>query len=348
MKPIVALDLSLFAVPNTAETQGEVEEIFNRIRSWASVIDRQNCVTFVTMSNAIDVLSSANCFPATHNIRALLELHKLENVFSANDINTRMFSMLQKASRLSDIIGYEVIKLETADIDGADISKSPDVSILSGLACLVASISLSDISNMIRITTAFPCDDAINIVAKAELLDKQGVVEPFNSEILGEVRAIEWPADFLGSLDPQVLWERAEDAVEVHLAISLEIAKMHGLPTDVLPLKGVPNFCIGTDFMDSLIGHDARSAGTLANIVRVRCAQVMTSKPQAAPKAFSEIRAQDGAQSFRVHLSKDHAAFRLMLWVRPGGVTEFANIGVKSELMICGGEHRSYHAARFS
>src|SRR5262249_22535061 len=150
----IAMDLSLFAVPNTAETQGEVEEILNRIRSWATIIDKQNCVAFVTMSNAIDILNSANCFPATHNIRALLQLHELENVFSANDINTRMFSMLQKSQRLSDIIGYEIVKLETADIDGADVSKSPDVSILSGLACLLASISLSNCSDMIRVTTA--------------------------------------------------------------------------------------------------------------------------------------------------------------------------------------------------
>jgi hypothetical protein len=66
--------------------------------------------------DAVDVLTSANCFPATHNVRALLQLHGLDNVFSANDINTRIFSILQKAQRLGEVIGFEVVEIGAADM----------------------------------------------------------------------------------------------------------------------------------------------------------------------------------------------------------------------------------------
>jgi hypothetical protein len=75
---------------------------------------------------------------------------------------------------------------------------------------------------------------------------------------------------------------------------------------------------------------------------------VLLSKTQASPKSFNENRSGDKAEAFRVHLSKDHEAFRLMYWARPDGSTEFANIGVKQELLICQGDFQSHAAARYS
>jgi hypothetical protein len=136
------------------------------------MIDRQNCVAFVTLSNAIDVLRSANCFPATHHVRALLQLHDLENVFSANDINTRLFSILQKAQRFSEIVGVEVLEIDSSKISGTDVSKSPDLAILRSLACLLASIAIAEHSELIRITTAFPCERTLEIDADIALVER--------------------------------------------------------------------------------------------------------------------------------------------------------------------------------
>jgi hypothetical protein len=347
MKPVVALDLSLFAVPSTAESSSEVQDIISRIESWASVIDRQNCTTFATLSDAVDVLRSANCFPATHNVRALLQLHDLDNVFSANDINTRLFSILQKAQRLSEIIGFEVIELDASEISGTDISKSPDLAILRSLACLLASIALAERTDLIRVTTAFPCDQTVEIRAEVSFLERQGKIEQCDAKVEAQVQVVGWPCDYLGSLDAGVVWEHADDAVQLHLAICLETANVHGVSLDELPLKGVPLFCVGSEFLPSLRSHGALSKGTLANVVRVKCSQVLFSKNQAKPKSFKETRSGDEAEAFRVHLSKDHEAFRLMYWVRPDGSTEFANIGVKQELSICKGDFRIHAAARY-
>lgn len=68
----------------------------------------------------------------------------------------------------------------------------------------------------------------------------------------------------------------------------------------------------------------------------------------ANPKSFNESRTSDKAEAFRVHVSKDHEAFRLMYWARPDGSTEFANIGIKQELLICQGDFKSHFAARYS
>jgi hypothetical protein len=202
MKPVVALDLSLFAVPSTAESSSEVQDILSRIQSWASVIDRQNCTTFATLSDAVDTLRSANCFPATHNVRALLQLHDLDSVFSANDINTRLFSILQKAQRLSEIIGFEVVELDASDISGTDITKSPDLEILKSLACLLASIALADRSDLIRVTTAFPSDQTVEIKASVSFLERQGNIEQCEASVEGQVRVVAGPAITLNRLKP--------------------------------------------------------------------------------------------------------------------------------------------------
>jgi hypothetical protein len=173
-------------------------------------------------------------------------------------------------------------------------------------------------------------------------------VEEFDANVEAQIHVIARPRDFLESLDPEPVWRHAEDAVQLHLAISLELAKAHRLSLDELPLKGVPHFCIGSEFLPSLRSHGALARGALANVVRVKCAQVMLSKPQAAPKPFNETRSLDEAEGFRVHLSKDHAAFRLMYWARPDGSTEFANIGTKRELLICKGESSNHATARYS
>jgi hypothetical protein len=156
------------------------------------------------------------------------------------------------------------------------------------------------------------------------------------------------PGEYLGSLAAATVWQHAEDAIQLHLAISLEVANAHGISLEALPLKGIPNFCIGSEFLPSLHLHGGLANGTLANIVRTKCAQVLASKAQAAPRSFKECRSGDKAESFRVHLSKDHEAFRLMYWTRPDGSTEFANIGAKAELLICEGDFQTHAAARYS
>jgi hypothetical protein len=347
MKPVVALDLSLFAVPSTAESSSEVEEILNRIRAWASVIERQNCVTFVTLSDAIDLLHSANCFPATHHIRALLQMHRLEDVFSAKDINMRLFSILQKAHRFVDIVGLEVVELEAGDISGADVSKSPDISILKSLACLLASVALAEHHNLIRVSTAFSSNDLLKIDAIVTAVEHRGGIDRGKVDIKSEVRVIDWPHEFLPSLDPEIVWHRSDDATQVHLAISLELARTHGISLGRLPLDGIPSFFIGSEFFKSLQSHGALR-GTLGNIVRKKCSQVVLSKRQASPRPFKEIRGGDGASSFRVHLSKDHEAFRLMYWIRSDGSMEFANVGTKHALVISEGDSRVNCCACFA
>jgi len=73
------------------------------------------------------------------------------------------------------------------------------------------------------------------------------------------------------------------------------------------------------------------------------CARIVLNKPKKSVEPFREeenmsskqrVRKSDGALAFRTHLTGGGLALRLMLWVLKDGTIEFANVGVKAELVI--------------
>ena len=75
--------------------------------------------------------------------------------------------------------------------------------------------------------------------------------------------------------------------------------------------------------------------GTHAGVILEACARLVIGKPKNEEKPFEiAARQRDGANPFRLHVTKHHEALRLMFWKCPGHVLELANVGVKDELEI--------------
>jgi len=72
------------------------------------------------------------------------------------------------------------------------------------------------------------------------------------------------------------------------------------------------------------------------------CARIVLGVPKNPIKEFrinskptSDQRVRhDGSLAYRTHLTKKGAGLRLMIWIRPDGTFEFANMGDKDELEI--------------
>lgn len=338
MRPVIALDLSLLAVPSSAKTSAEAEEILARLNIWARAAEVQNCVLFAISSDAIGSLQAANCFPGEHNIRALLEMFELEHVFSPKDINARLFSLVQRAERLVDVLGIEVLTTENANAVNVDISGSPDCAITAAMHCLLASICFARRPEMVRAILGFPVVSlSVSFsgdVSRIERLD-DGTIDINPSEhIRCDVRIVHTPAEFLASLNPTELWREADDEIQLHMAISLEAERLSRAGSETLPSDRCSTFCIGADFVVSLRGNLAFGDGAFSGVVRQRCAQIILGSGGAEVREFGTKRAADGAESYRVHIGKRHEALRLMIWKRSDGTIEFANIGPKKQKHI--------------
>ena len=64
MLPVVALDASLLAVPNTANDQTQAEEILGRIIDWAGCLRPTAAVRIARAYDVADVLAVAGVFPS--------------------------------------------------------------------------------------------------------------------------------------------------------------------------------------------------------------------------------------------------------------------------------------------
>jgi hypothetical protein len=164
----------------------------------------------------------------------------------------------------------------------------------------------------------------------------------------GPITIVRLPEEFLRSLDGRALWLKAETDLELHMALSLEIARIGNYQLQSLPLTTGTSFCVGTGFLTSLSRNEAVCSGKFSFRVLETCAQVVVGVAAAAVRDFGNVRLTDRATSHRIHVSKRGIALRLMFWRRLSGMIEFANVGSKHELTIEGGDCDVTTMARFS
>lgn len=350
MGAVVVIDSALLAIPNYANSSKGVEALFNNINDWASATEHQNCCRIAISSKTVDVLGAANCFPATHNIRALLEILDLQGVFSPEDINSRIFSLLSRAETLQDIFGFEATEVNSVASPEIDFSSSPSPDLTNNSHCVMATILMSTEPSLIRLVSGFPTPSWISHF-EAEVsttIGEQGIISFSPSKhVDGNIRVVNTPAEFLQSLDGNNLWETADHPIQIHLAISLEIARIANHKPPFLPLDFGTPFCVSADFHASLQMSQAAGMGPFSKVVLERCAQVILGTGQRRIADFGGGRPTDNASGHRVHVTSSHQALRLMFWRRPSGTIELANIGNKKQLLISPGDCTQTFAARF-
>lgn len=336
------MDMSLFAIPNAAVSANEVETIFERVRLWATRAERQSAVEFMVESDAVGVLSAANCFPATNNIQALLDLFDLSAVYSARDLNARIFSILERVSAVSDSFDTALADCDFPEQEDLEVLPAQELRGSSmrtlGSVCLLA-LERRRPAGMMFIVPGYPADAGERLV-RGTITTLGGQETAVNEAIA----LVPEPRDLLDAIDPQLLWNLAEDGREIHFAIALTARRLTG-GADCVPDEALVACCVGEGFFDSLGRNQASGRGAFANTTRERCAQLLGGIFQGHVGDFGEERLSDRSAAKRVHIGKAHQALRLMYWLSPDGEIEFANIGPKRELLI----HRgSPHTAQTS
>lgn len=366
MLPLVALDTSLLAVPNTANDQIQAEEILGRIIDWAGCLRPNTAVHIARAYDAADVLAIAGVFPSGPNIRALLEMFGLTHVYTAEDLRKSINAILERAPAILDIMAVEVQQCSEYKADPDLFSLYDDVRLRDASARMLSSLLLGPRVSEIWEGCTYMVPGVLPSQTKAAAISFSGRVDalmpastqteidvPLTTE--GTVQLARSYCGLLECLEPDMIWSKAEEPQSVHLAIGLEALRiLKGLGSDAT-IRAVPSFAIGTAFWDSLNRNAAGSGGPFGAAVRERCARVLLGQTTSTASPFrvrppskrgkwQHAERHDGARGFRTHIRKSHEALRLMYWElkppagRGGPIIEFANIGPKHELVIADGD----------
>lgn len=343
MRPSAFLDLSLFAIPNTLETVEELDRVFAILGAWADKVGRQTCINIVVTDEAIDALTAANCFPAIHNIQALLDMYNLAHIFSARDLNKRIFKLLGRAGSLRDVTGITIgtFDAECPELDGlADLS---DILLASArrLACAIGVFlaGTPGAGDIVAVVPGLPIRSsdlklrAFNVAAGVG-----GVADVLFETLDAQIRLCQSPTEFLGGLTAEAVWRHAADGSELVLPIALRAAEKLLISVDELPLSAGRAFAVGEHFYGSLADVEALSTQKHASTTLERCAAIIADNTQIFERDFRKSRRIDSAGARRVHLTKHGAGLRLMFWEQGDGSVEFANVGVKSAMEIDEGD----------
>lgn len=343
MRPSAFLDLSLFAIPNTLETVEELDRVFAALGAWADKIGRQTCINIIVTDEAVDILTAANCFPAVHNIQALLEMYNLTHVFSARDLNKRIFKILGRAGSLRDATG---VTIETCDAECPELDGLVDLSevLLASahrLACAVG-VFLAGTPGADDIVAVVPglftCSLDLKLRASNVAASVLGSGDIFFETLDARIRLCNSPTEFLEGLTAEAVWRHATDGSELVLPIALRVAQKLATGIDELPLPAGRAFAVGEVFYGSLAEVEALSAEKHASATLDRCATIVADNTQIFERDFRKSRRVDGAGARRVHLTKHGAGLRLMFWEHGDGSVEFANVGVKAAMEIVEGD----------
>ncbi|MBZ9942655.1 hypothetical protein LB533_16305 [Mesorhizobium sp. BR1-1-13] len=353
MKPIAFLDLSIFAVPNSIDTIEGFNSLFGRLEDWASRTATQNCINIVVSDNAIDDLTLANCFPALHNIQALLEMYDISHVFSARDLNKRIFRILSRSVSLSDAIGIRVDQC-TADCSPTEALENISEVLLASahkLACAVGVFLhlAPDAKGIVAIVQGYEVQGAVLDFAGSEIeatfLHRAPPEDLTNVD--EQINVAASPKDFLNGLLADSAWVMAEQGAELALPIALRAAEKLGVEIDDLPLGVGRKFSVGESFYSSLAKVEALGNHKHAHTTLDRCATVVADNTLLFERDFQKNRRVDSAEARRVHLTKGGVGLRLMFWERTNGGIEFANVGPKHEEVIVEGNPKHTFEALF-
>ncbi|MBZ9989938.1 hypothetical protein LB572_22820 [Mesorhizobium sp. BH1-1-5] len=342
MRPAAFLDVSMFAVPSAIDTVDGLHKIFDRLEVWAEKCGRQNCINIVVSDDAVEVLEAANSFPAIHNIQALLELHHLNEVFSARDINKRIFKILSRAGSLREVIG---VQIDTCDAQcaAAEILKGTSQVLLDSthkLTCAIGVLVQGDpaIGEILAIVPGFNIEEeSMGVFASDIRATMSDGTTRTVTDCEISVPVTESPISFINSLAPAALWRMASDGSELALPIALRAAQKLEVVVDHLPLSYGRKFGIGENFYASLAANQAAGTHKHAGATLDRCSTVVADNTLLFERDFQKKRPIDKAGSRRVHVTKKGAGLRLMFWEEQTGRIEFANIGVKHEEAILNG-----------
>ena len=349
MRPVVALDAALLAIPNSASDAQEAQRILDSVIDWSGCVATNSPVRVSQLSDTLDTLAELNYFPNLPDIDALLAMFRLKHVYTGEDIRRSINTILDRAPHFGSLFGREVKRVifcETApDVFGGydgPLRPMGQRTVASAISADIFPQSEPGDLLFAALGARSLCPDRIQVQCDVEELrmsvQRDDLHVPFG--VYGALRLTSSPQDVLLRLTPEVVWNRAEDAFDIHLAVSLEAFKILKKMKPKAGLAEIPFFHVGTEFYRSLMVNSAGPTGPLAHIVREACARLVLAhskysvRPLRGSSRKQKVRSSDGAEAFRTHVTKHHEGIRLMFWSMKSKMIELANIGPKNELRI--------------
>jgi hypothetical protein len=336
MRPSLILDVAELAIPNTASSSTEVENIIDRMKEWAGVVTRDAAVTVCLPSDSADTLWTLNCYPSDSNVEALLQMFELDRYFSARDVASTLNAILTRSISILEGLGVEVVSCEGSCLDEFR-DAYPEALLADSVGCSIASLALAATiapakSGMVAFASSF-LSAKQNSIGFSEQIQNwrapDGSVESGPLDVDAEIEIVTTYEKFLEYLEPEQVWDESEDELQAHLAISLRAGRISGGISHTFSL---PNFYFGGDFFESLISNQAGPKGRFGGATLESCARTVCGRPKNVVRPFGD--ASDGFTGHRTHITKQGVGLRLLFWLRPDAHVLFANVGPKSELWI--------------
>lgn len=333
----ILLDTAILAVPNYAISEGNAQDLLERVLHYSEVACAETLFRIVLSDTAENDLWGNDFGPGPDQIKAFLNSAGLGQVFSANDLLKAYNTIFGRAIRSSDVGGFHPSSLdyyEEAPLLSSSLEPAALIPFTQQL--LTATAVLRTFDESWSMGCAFKGHGVRQIKVKAVISEMDGPraaeIGPTPVGAFGTAKTIATIEDFACETEVARLWGKASTLEEYFAAIQLGALSVRraydpkARPADIL------KFSFGKEFIPSLEAHDCSGGQKFGPLTLQRCTQIVADLGNVAAKDFG-IRTADGAVGKRVHLTGDHAALRLMYW-KCSQLIEFANVGVKKALKI--------------
>lgn len=349
----LVVDPYLLCLPSPCHSAEQIESFVEALLGWSELI--RNPDLSVTVSDAVRLaLLDDGEYPYQHRLRGLLQEFRCE-VADHETICRLIQRLIDRTQSLEDMLGVQAVLYDEnkTSIIPDTLKKRLKERCRSAFMEMLIIISASKLFEPGLETTTMVASVINNVDNKSS---------PLDIELESELCDLEWtdtarkkpqplPCDIKDHIPLAVcyeevsrelgIWTLWRNATNEGAAIDAIELCLHDLIAYGVDGRHRVDYIIGQRFLESARRWGFGSRTDYAMLLVESCARIILGIPK---NPLSEFRKNeqskeqrirdDGARAYRTHLTKKSAGFRLMLWVLPNGMIEFANVGDKDELII--------------
>lgn len=326
---------------------GELERRILLLATTRRLIATDTAITILTSHETNAELVRTSYYPYHDRLKELLRRLGLAAVYSANDVRVIVQEVINRSESLEEYLGVDgALYEDDTRIKPDCVQCYADVRLLSMFmevsGIIAASIAAgSRVGDVLRV--ACPAAELYNSIEfSGTLLTTEPDLE-LEAPIEETIHLSKGYKSFVEGLDGLALWQRAENAEGLVFALFVGAVRRQIAAGGLEGLARMPTFSVGSEFAGSLARNQAGGRGlfsqsTYERVVSVVCGELGRAMWRDT-KAKNQVVREDGALAWRCHVTTRREALRLMYWTVEGKV-EFANVGVKNELVIEEGNGR--------
>lgn len=345
MMPSILMDPSiLWLIDNTDNLDDASTSIENSIE-WMKP-NAAGPIKIYLSRIGVSSLTEEGAFPAEPRLTAVLKHLGLDGVINPRTLATSVSRFLASNPWAEDEVELLEVNFRnvciSADLTETILSERLRELSLEGFGLAAICGNRNEHFSMY----AFPrqAEDylSIRVNSNIDAIEFAGGELYLDSNLIQDVSVLRNPADWKSALSYEAIWKGANNSEELELAIFLlasEIEKVSNC--------GLKSFRVGTEFLNCLRDMGAVGNGPNSSSVLQKCAMSVLKTSSLQPSPFTtsskanasvRMRDRDKAIAWRLHVTKDHEALRLMYWELPDGEIEFATLEQKWNETIAAGE----------